>query len=168
MRLQVWQAIGFAVILALLVQAVLYWQHRRARKHTAAGTSRSAASVSLVTNIHIEDFRMTDEEAYSVQAYGSLLEFALATYEGLMERRTSSKIELARHKEVIRAAFTEMGPTLLNACGHFDKSNRSHPQWKHNVRLKVLLKDLLLSGLTAEAVVNIYLKEAEEHRARHV
>lgn len=114
---------------------------------------------------------MTDEEAFSVQAYGGLLEFTLATYEGLMERKTSSKSELARHKAVIQRSFIEMGPLMLKACEHLGlerNHSKQHPQWKHNLRVKVLLKDLLISGSTAETVVNNYLHEAQEHRARHI
>ncbi len=114
---------------------------------------------------------MTDEEAFSVQAYGGLLEFVMATYEGLMDRRCSSQAEMRRHKAMIQTSFIEMGPTLLKACEHMGLERnhlKKHPRWDMNLRLKILLKDLLISGLSAEAVVNIYLKEAEEHRARHV
>jgi hypothetical protein len=108
---------------------------------------------------------MTDEEAYIIQACGGLLEFAMATYEGLIHVKRASVSELRRHKSVIRDSFVELGPDMLRACEHAG-SRQLHPRWRMNIRVKELLKDLLLHEATPAAVIDRYLEKHEEYRAR--
>lgn len=114
---------------------------------------------------------MTNEEAYAIQAFGGPLEFIMATYEWLLCRKSSAQSEIRRHKSFIQSTFIEMGPTMLKACEHIglEANHRyQHPRWKFNMRVKTLLKDLLISGSTAEVVVNSYLVEQEKYRANNV
>jgi|SRR6478735_6994667 len=110
---------------------------------------------------------MTDEEAYVVQAYGGLLEFAMATYEGLMQQKRAQVGELRRHKSVIKAGFIEMGPTMLAACAHFGE-RQGHQRWRFNIRVQALLKDLLLHEKAAALVIDKYLHEQETYRERTI
>jgi len=111
---------------------------------------------------------MTDEEAYVVQAYGGLLEFAMATYEGLIHRKSSSESELKRHKNAIRTSLLEMGTTLLESCKaqlEGQSGRVLHPSWKLNIRVQALLKDLLLNpGTPTAEIVDRYFAEHEKYR----
>jgi hypothetical protein len=111
---------------------------------------------------------MTDEEAYNAQAFGAALEFVMATYEGLMGKKSSTQSEIRRHKSFIQKSFTEMGPTMLKACEHIGlerNHHKQHPRWKFCPRMHAMLKDLLLSGSPASDVVDAYLLNQETHRA---
>lgn len=111
---------------------------------------------------------MTDEEAYLAQAYGGLLEFAMATYEGLIHRKSSTASDLRRHKSMIREGFVEMGQLMLDACAHL-WHKQGHPGWRRNIRVQALLNDLLLHrDPTPAVVIDKYLHEQEDYRAKHV
>jgi len=112
---------------------------------------------------------MTDEEAFALQAYGGLLEFAMATYERMVEVKRTPKTEMERHTKVIAEGFISMGPDMLKACEHFGlerNHNKKHPRWKFNVRVQSLLKALLLSGASPATIVTGYLQELDERRAK--
>lgn len=114
---------------------------------------------------------MTDEEAYAIQAFGGLLEFAMATYEKLIHTKSSSQSELRRHKSVIEDSVISMGPEMLKACGHMNlpgNSGKHHPRWRMCIRVQDLLKQILITGLQPSAVVNIYLQEQEKYRAENI